>query len=181
MTCFSEHNTEDKEESQKYLPMAIFIIAVIFVPVLVLILFILVKRPVSKKWKSYQQQTSTVHSIQSQPMGTLPPSQPRLSTGSSSSDGDPAYENADIIQLSQNSSPAAGQREEMSSIDRHKVDTIYSFPDGNASSANNTQNTSDAAATVEEAQRPAQIDTVYSVLQPKNLNPQRHQEVKQDL
>ncbi|XP_030609309.1 SLAM family member 9 [Archocentrus centrarchus] len=182
ITCFSEQSTENKEEPPQHLGMAAFIIAVLCVPVLVLIFFFFVKRQVSKKCKSYQQQTSTVHSIQSQPMGTLPPSQPRLSTGSSSSDGDPAYENADIIQLSQTSSPAAGPREEMSSMDRHQVDTIYSFPDGNASSANNTQNTSEAAATVEEAQRPAQIDTVYSVLQkPKNLNPQRHQEVKQDL
>lgn len=85
-----------------------------------------------------------------------------------SSDADPAYENADILQYSQTSSP----REQINSMASYTIDTIYTVPGVKTSSAgNNTQNTSETATVEEAQQRLTQVDTVYSVLQkPKNLN-----------
>lgn len=120
-------------------------------------------------WLHYlQAPTNTIRSIQSQPISTLPSSQSRASTASSSSDADPAYENADILQYSQTSSP----REQINSMVSYTIDTIYTVPGVKSSSAgNNTQNTSETATVEEAQQQPTQVDTVYSVLQkPKNLN-----------
>ncbi|XP_006805542.1 uncharacterized protein LOC102799653 [Neolamprologus brichardi] len=164
--CFNDSNPDNREKTPQPTStrtLAFIIVCVLLACVFIPVSFFLVKRLFSTKWKSYQAPTNTIRSIQSQPISTLPSSQSRASTASSSSDADPAYENADILQYSQTSSP----RQES-----HTVDTIYTLPGVKASSAgNNTQNTSETATVEEAQQRPTQVDTVYSVLQkPKNLN-----------
>ncbi|XP_039901094.1 T-lymphocyte surface antigen Ly-9 [Simochromis diagramma] len=169
--CFNDSNPDNREETQQ--PTSTRVLAFIIVCVLLAFIFLpvsffLVKRLFSTKWKSYQAPTNTIRSIQSQPISTLPSSQSRSSTASSSSDADPAYENADILQYSQTNSPG----EQINSMASYTIDTIYTLPGVKSSSAgNNTQNTSETATVEEAQQRPTQVDTVYSVLQkPKNLN-----------
>ncbi|XP_039901058.1 T-lymphocyte surface antigen Ly-9-like isoform X2 [Simochromis diagramma] len=79
---------------------------------------------------------------------------------SSSNDPGPVYENMDIFQSIQTSSP----REEMISMESHKADTIYNCPEVMACSGNNTQSVSESA-TMGKAQTSKQIDSVYSMLQ----------------
>ncbi|XP_042069195.1 T-lymphocyte surface antigen Ly-9 [Haplochromis burtoni] len=169
--CFNNSNPDDKENAQHPPPtraLAFIIVCVLLACVFVTVSFFLVKRLFSAKWKSYQAPTNTIRSIQSQPISTLPSSQSRASTVSSSSDADPAYENADILQYSQTNSPG----EQFNSMASYTIDTIYTVPGVKASSAgNNNQNTSETATVEEAQQRLTQVDTVYSVLQkPKNLN-----------
>ncbi|XP_005453242.1 T-lymphocyte surface antigen Ly-9 [Oreochromis niloticus] len=164
--CFNNTNPDDRGKAQhppSTRTLAFIIVCVLLAFIFLAVSFFLVKRLFSTKWKSYQAPTNTIRSIQSQPINTLPSSQSRASTASSSSDADPAYENADVLQYSQSSSP----RQES-----HPVDTIYTLPGVKSSSAgNNIQNTAETATVEEAQQRPTQIDTVYSVLQkPKKLN-----------
>ncbi|XP_022078926.1 uncharacterized protein si:ch1073-220m6.1 [Acanthochromis polyacanthus] len=124
--------------------------------------------------------------IQSQPMEAHPLSEPRVST-SSSSQAEASYENVDITQPNQTSSP----REELGSKQSHEVNTTYSVVQrpkaatclGKSDNSNNTnghENIQEAltseSVNVDEAQRSTHVDTVYTVLQkPKNLKPQHHQ------
>lgn len=124
-------STKDEEKSQQ------LILKGILIPVSVLIIlgafsFFLVKT----KYKSYQSRVS------------------------SSNDAGPVYENMDVFQSIQTSSP----REEIISMESHKADTIYACPEVMACFGNNTQSVSESA-TMEKAQTSKQIDSVYSMLQ----------------
>lgn len=172
--CSVKSNLEQEKESQpspKISEMVYFIIP------LIAALFIVCAFIIAKKiWKSkHNQETSAAQLIQSGPLETQPPSEPRVST--SSSEADPSYENVETSQPRENSIP----RNEQVFSESLMVDTVYSIPKKPASciksdKRNNplangkTQETlTSGSANVNEEQKLTQIESVYSVLQmPKN-------------
>ncbi|KAG7999375.1 hypothetical protein GBF38_000245, partial [Nibea albiflora] len=120
-------------------------------------------------------QTPAASLVQIQQVEIPPPSLPRVSTSSEVS-----YENVSAMQPSQTSSPTIGPREGLEPKQSQEVDTVYSFlqaPNKAASpgKSNGNNDAKEHSRTTEaptspsvtqiQAEQPAEIDTVYSVLQ----------------
>ncbi|XP_032399919.1 uncharacterized protein si:ch1073-220m6.1 [Etheostoma spectabile] len=178
--CFRESNPKREEASEQ--PTVIVIVVVMCLSLCVFV--VCVAKEISTEFNR-QTETSTAQTIQSQAVEAQPV--PRVST-SSSSQAEACYENVDPTQPCQTSSPTIGPRDELGSQQSQKVDTVYSFlqvptvtPSLNKIDGSKGHKDVQEASTSqhfpqEEAQHPAQVDTVYSVLQkPKNIKSQHHQ------
>ncbi|XP_023130815.2 uncharacterized protein si:ch1073-220m6.1 [Amphiprion ocellaris] len=136
--------------------------------------------------RHYRVKQHAAQVIQSQPMEDHPRSEPRIST-SSSSQAEASYENVDVSQPNQTSSP----REELGSKQSHEINTTYSVvqrpkaatrlgKSDNSNDMKGHENIQEALTSesvdLDETQRSTHVDTVYTVLQnPKNLKSQHHQ------
>ncbi|XP_008426111.1 uncharacterized protein LOC103475913 [Poecilia reticulata] len=168
--CLTRTDLELKEDFQKHSNIFyIFIIAIA-----VVIFFIVVIAIKYCKAKHDQESTCSAQLIQSGPLESQQPSEPRVST--SSSEADPSYENVETSQPREISILVHEQG-------ISEVDTVYSVPRKAASCVKsdkkqdalqdeNTQKTlTSGCADVNKDQSSTQTETVYSVLQmPKNLN-----------
>lgn len=168
--CYRTFEPEDKEEFPQLLQ-----IGLISAPCALLVFCIII----SAACCLHRARTRNPRTIQSQPVEAPPQSGPRVST-SSSSQAEASYENVEVTQPNQTSSP----REELDSKQNNQVDTIYSIlqmPNaaaclGKSDSSSNTKGhknqqealTSESVA-LDEAQCSMQVDTVYSVLQKPKL------------
>ncbi|XP_027893530.1 uncharacterized protein LOC114157044 [Xiphophorus couchianus] len=169
-TCFVKTNLELKEELHNR-PNTFYITVIVVVVVFVVVIFLsfVIAR---KYWKSkHNQETASVAQlIQSGPLETQQPSEPRAST--SSSEADPSYENVEANQPRETSDP----RHEVIS-ESQGVDTVYSVPRKAASCVKrdkkqdalqdeNTQKTSTSGCVnVNMDLSSTQTETVYSVLE----------------
>ncbi|XP_044040826.1 uncharacterized protein LOC122870583 [Siniperca chuatsi] len=184
--CFNKSNPGHEETPQ--LPIVIMIVIAMCVSFCVFIFYM--AKGLSTKNNHHQAQTSSAQLTQSQPVEAQPQLVPRVST-SSSGQSEASYENVDAAQPSQTSSPTISPREELGSKQSQKVDTVYSVlevanvnaslgkSDGSKATKGHKkiqEALTSQSVTVDEAEHPTQIDTVYSMLQkPKNLKSQHHQ------
>ncbi|XP_008295707.1 SLAM family member 9 [Stegastes partitus] len=174
--CFHSAESENKEEPQNPFILALVTAVLIFL----CICAFLIKKLVSAACHRHRTRTRTAQVIQSQPVEARPQSEPRVSTSSSSSQAEPCYENVDVPQPNQTSSP----RVELGSKQSHQVDTVYSILQMPKAAASLDKNDSSkdtrghenreeglTSIALDEAQSPIQVDTLYSVLQkPKTLS-----------
>lgn len=97
-----------------------------------------------------------------------------------STSSDVSYENVSAMQPSETSNPTISPREELGPKQSQEVDTVYSFlqvpnkaaSPGRSDSNNDakehnktTEASTSPSVTQNQAEQPAEIDTVYSVLQ----------------
>ncbi|XP_034713078.1 SLAM family member 9 [Etheostoma cragini] len=171
--CFRESNIKHEEAPEQ--PTGVVMVVLVCLSLFAFV--VCVAKEISTEY-NHQTETSTARTIQSQAVEAQPV--PRVST-SSSSQAEACYENVDPTQPCQTSSPTISQRDELGSQQSQKVDTVYSFLqvptvtsslskiDGSKGHKNVQEALTSQYFPQEEAQHPAQIDTVYSVLQkPKN-------------
>ncbi|XP_042367942.1 uncharacterized protein LOC121961907 [Plectropomus leopardus] len=177
--CSRKTNPEHKETSKPPTVTLIIIAVCVFFcafAVCVLMGFI------STKCRHHQDPSPTVGLIQSQQVEEQPQALQRVSA-SSSSETEVCYEN---VEPGQTRNPPISPGEELGSQQSQKVESVYSVlqaPKGTSSldkdgCSEDTKVHKEAKeasasqqATPKEAERPSQIDTLYSVLQ----KPQHHQ------
>lgn len=175
--CFNKTNPEHKEATQPTTVIVIVIAIAVFILLFTFLVFVMTGL-CSSEYHHRQAQTSMTQLTQSQPVEAEPRPVTRGST-SSSGQSEASYENVEATHRC----PTISQRlsrEELGSEQSPKVDSVYcvlEVPNLTAShrksdSSKDTKGhkkiqeaSASQSATLDEAQRPTQIDTVYSVLQ----------------
>ncbi|XP_049425153.1 T-lymphocyte surface antigen Ly-9 [Epinephelus fuscoguttatus] len=178
--CSRKSNSEHGETSEPPTVQIIVIAVCVFFGVSLFCAVCVAKGLFSTGRNSFQGRTSSAQLIENQPVDAQPQPAQRVSTSSTSSQAEASYENVDTSQPCQTSSPTISPREGLGSAQSQKVDTVYSIlqaPNvtsslGKVDGSENTKGPKDVQkasasqyAILDEAQHPAKIDTVYSVLQ----------------
>ncbi|XP_059211544.1 uncharacterized protein LOC131990162 [Centropristis striata] len=180
-TCLGKRNPEQ--------PTAIIIVIVVAVCVSLGTFAGFVAKGLSSSQYNHNHQAgvSSARIVQSQPVEALSQSLPRVCTSSSTSQAEACYENVGATEPCRTSSPTVSPREELGSKQSQQIDTVYSFLQvqkatsslGKSDDSEGHKEVQEASASEcvgqNEAEHPAQIDTVYSVLQKPQKKPQHHQ------